>query len=160
MSEQPTRPPASRDRKQRNTRRHQARVLAMQILYEADLTGHSTSEILVRTRNQEATPDETLEYTSFLLTGVRARERDITVEIEMSAPDYPISGIAPIDRSILQIGVFEALYADDVPLRAAINEAVEIAREYGGDASARFINGVLGSISERAAPQNDRSRPN
>ena len=160
MSDKPTKPPASRDRKQRNTRRHQARILAMQILYEADVTGHSTSEILVRTRNQEGTPEETLEYTSFLLTGVRARDRDITAEIELSAPDYPLSGIAPIDRSILQIGVFESLYADEVPLRAAINEAVEIAREYGGDASSRFINGVLGSISERSSPETRRPRPN
>lgn len=127
----------------------------MQILYEADMTGHSTSEILVRTRVQGGTPEETLDYTSSLLTGIRARERDIVDLIEGAAPEFPISGIAPIDAAILKIGVFESSYADDVPVRAAVNEAVAIAREYGGDSSARFVNGVLGTIADRAADRNE-----
>jgi N utilization substance protein B len=149
MTDSPKRSTGSRDRTQRNTRRHQARVLAMQILYESDVTGHSTSEILVRTRGLGGTPDETLDYASFLLTGIRAREQNIVESIESAAPEYPMSGIAPIDGSILKIGVFEALFSDDVPVRAAVNEAVEIAREYGGETSARFVNGVLGTIVDR-----------
>ena len=146
----------SRDRRQRNSRRHQARILAMQILYEAEVTGHSTAEILVRTRNIGGTPDETLEYASDLLTGIRARTTDIHAEIEIAAPQYPVQDIAPIDRAILEIALFETLYGDDVPPRAAVNEAVGIAKDYGGDSSARFVNGVLGEVIDRRHPESSR----
>ena len=149
---------ASRERKQRNAKRHQARILAMQMIYEADVTGHSTSEILVRARNQGGTPEETLEYTSQLLTGVRAHRDAMAREIEDAAPEFPIEDIAIIDRSLLQIGLFEALYGGDVPPRAAINEAVGIAREYGGESSSRFVNAVLGKIIDRMRPDANRRR--
>jgi N utilization substance protein B len=150
--------PISRNRRQRNARRHQARILAMQILYEAEMTGHSTSEILVRTRNLGGTPEETLEYASELLTGIRARIRDIDSEIEIAAPQFPLEDIAPIDRAALQIGLFEVLFAEDVPPRAAVNEAVGIAQDYGGDTSARFVNGVLGNVIDRRHPEASRKR--
>ena len=150
--------PISRNRRQRNARRHQARILAMQILYEAEMTGHSTSEILVRTRNLGGTPEETLEYASELLTGIRARIRDIDSEIEISAPQFPLEDIAPIDRAALQIALFEVLFAEDVPPRAAVNEAVGIAQDYGGDTSARFVNGVLGNVIDRRHPEASRKR--
>lgn len=156
MTDAGSRVGGSRDRSQRNARRHQARILAMQILYEANMTGHSTSEILVRTRGQGGTPEETLDYASYLLTGIRARDLDIVSQIEEAAPAYPFSGIAPIDAAILKIGIFELLYSDDVPVRAAVNEAVGIAREYGGDSSARFVNGVLGTIADRVARENEQ----
>jgi N utilization substance protein B len=149
---------ASRQRKQRNARRHQARILAMQMMYEAEMTGHSTSEILIRTRTQGGTPDETLEYTSALLTGVRARLDAIDAEIETVAPQYPIEELSPIDRAILEIALFEILFGEDVPPRAAVNEAVGIAQEYGGEASARFVNGVLGSVIDRKFPESSRRR--
>jgi N utilization substance protein B len=149
---------ASRQRKQRNTRRHQARILAMQIMYEADMTGHSTSEILIRTRTQGGTPDETLEYTSALLIGVRARVDAIDAEIEAVAPQYPVNDLSPIDRAILEIALFEILFGEDVPPRAAVTEAVGIAQEYGGEASARFVNGVLGSVIDRHVPDSSRRR--
>ena len=149
---------ASRQRKQRNARRHQARILAMQMMYEAEMTGHSTSEILIRTRTQGGTPDETLEYTSALLTGVRARLDAIDTEIETVAPQYPVDELPPVDRAILEIALFEILFGEDVPPRAAVNEAVGIAQEYGGEASARFVNGVLGSVIDRRFPQSSRRR--
>src|SRR5688572_7264330 len=125
----------SYDRRQRNTRRHNARVLAMQILYESVVTGHSTAEILVRTSSQGGTPEGTLAYASDLLTGIRAQVRNIEIEIEDAAPDYPVEDIAPIEHAILQIAIFEIMFGDDVPPRAAVNEAVSIAREFGGDSS-------------------------
>lgn len=130
----------------------------MQFLYESEVTGHSPSEILVRTRNQGGTPEETLEYASDLLTGIRARREAILKEIEIAAPDYPVDDIAIIDRTILEIALFEALYGGDVPPRAAINEAVGIAREYGGEASSRFVNAVLGQIIDRLHPEASRPR--
>jgi N utilization substance protein B len=130
----------------------------MQILYESDVTGHSPSEILVRTRNQGGTPEETLSYTSELLTGIRARQQDIEAEIAIAAPDYPVADLAPIDRSILEIALFEALFGEDVPPRAAVNEAVGIAREFGGDGSASFVNGALGEVIDRRFPEASRKR--
>jgi transcription antitermination protein NusB len=147
------------ERRQRNSRRHNARVLAMQILYEAVVTGHSTAEILVRTSSQGGTPEETLSYASDLLTGIRAQGRNIDHEIEDAAPDYPVEDIAPIEHAILQIAVFEIMFSDDVPPRAAVNEAVSIAREFGGDSSARFVNGVLGGVIDRHRPEARRPRP-
>src|SRR6476469_8065580 len=88
------RPPraGSRDRQQRNSRRHQARVLTMQILYEAEVTDHSSTEILVRTRNQGGVPADTLDYASELLMGIRARAPDLRAEIEHAAPEFPFEG--------------------------------------------------------------------
>jgi N utilization substance protein B len=149
----------SHERRQRNQRRHNARVLAMQVLYESVVTGHSTAEILVRTSAQGGTPDDTLAYTSDLLTGIRAQVHNIDAEIGDAAPAFAIEDIAPIDHAVLQIGVFEILFGDDVPPRAAINEAVSIAREFGGESSARFINGVLGTIIDRRRPDARRPKP-
>ena len=148
----------SQQRRQRNSRRHNARVLAMQILYESVVTGHSTAEILVRTAAQGGTPEETLAYASDLLTGIRAQGRNIDAEIEAAAPEFSVAEIAPIDLAILQIAAFEIIYGDDVPPRAAVNEAVGIAREFGGDSSARFVNGVLGAVIERHRPEASRRR--
>ena len=122
----------SRGRRTRNSRRHQARILAMQIRYESEMTGHSNAEILVRTRNQGGTPDETLEYASELLTGIRARITEIHAEIERAAPDYPVEDIAPIDRAVLEIALFESVFGGDVPPRAAVNEAVGLAGDQVG----------------------------
>lgn len=149
----------SQERRQRNQRRHNARVLAMQILYESVVTGHSSAEILVRTASQGGAPEATLAYASDLLTGIRAQARTIDAEIGNAAPALPVEEIAPIDHAILQIGIFEILFGDDVPPRAAVNEAVSIAREFGGDSSARFINGVLGTIVDRRRPEARRARP-
>jgi len=161
MTSGPPQNKGSRDRQQRNSRRRQARILAMQILYEADVSGHSPTEILVRTRNQGGVPEETLDYASELIAGIRARHLDLVAEIERAAPDFPFSGIAIVDRSLLQIAIFEAVYDATVPPRAAINEAVAIAREYGGESSARFVNGALGEIVDRLRPENrPQSRTN
>ena len=161
MTSGPPQNKGSRDRQQRNSRRRQARILAMQILYEADVSGHSPTEILFRTRKQSGVPEETLDYASELIAGIRARHFDLVAEIERAAPDFPFSGIAIVDRSLLQIAIFEAVYDGTVPPRAAINEAVAIAREYGGESSARFVNGALGEIVDRLRPENrPQSRTN
>ena len=150
--------PGSPDRRKRNQQRHQARILAMQIIYESGMTGHSTSEIMVRLRAQGGTPEATLGYANDLLTGIRARTPDIVAEIERAAPQFPFEDIAPIDRALLQIAVFESLYGDDVPPRAAVKEAVDIAAEYGGETSSRFISGAMGEIIDRNHPDTRRKR--
>lgn len=152
----PSRPPASsRGRKQRNQRRRQSRVIALQALYEADVTGHSAAEILARLRAEGTTAPETLEYASDLIAGVRSNRRPIDDHIAAAAPAFPIDQLPTVDRNVLRLAIFELLHAADVPPRAAINEAVEIAKDYGGDGSGRFVNGVLGTIFDGLKPRPD-----
>lgn len=151
MSDSPTKP-SSRSRKQRNQRRRQSRILALQSLYEADVTPHSSAEILARIRAEGTTAPETLQYASDLVNGVRANRRTIDERIAEAAPAFPVDQLPTIDRNVLRLAIFELLHGPDVPPRAAINEAVEIAKDFGGDGSGRFVNGVLGAIFERLAP--------
>jgi N utilization substance protein B len=83
-----------------------------------------------------------------LLTGLLAKKEDIDLIIEKAAPDWPLDKIAPVDRNILRIGLYELLFADraQVPAKVAINEAIELAKTFGGDSSGRFVNGVLGAV--------------
>ena len=151
MSDNPTKP-SSRGRKQRNQRRRQSRILALQSLYEADVTPHSSAEILARIRAEGTTAPETLQYASDLVNGVRANRRSIDERIAEAAPAFPVDQLPTIDRNVLRLAIFELMHGPDVPPRAAINEAVEIAKDFGGDGSGRFVNGVLGAIFERLAP--------
>jgi len=145
--------PSSRNRQQRNKRRRQSRILALQSLYEADVTPHSSAEILARIRAEGTTAAETLDYASDLVDGVRANRGAIDDHIAGAAPAFPIDQLPTIDRNVLRLAIFELIHGPDVPPRAAINEAVEIAKEFGGDGSGRFVNGVLGTIFDRLKPR-------
>jgi N utilization substance protein B len=114
-------------------------------------------EILDRKRNVESLARNTLEFapaagdSSFmqdLLKGVIARERDLDMVIEKAAPEWPLDRIAPVDRNVLRLGLYELLFADrdKVPAKVAINEAIELAKSFGGENSGRFVNGVLGAV--------------
>jgi 8-oxo-dGTP pyrophosphatase MutT (NUDIX family) len=83
-----------------------------------------------------------------LLQGVLAKKDDIDLVIEKAAPEWPLDRIAPVDRNILRLGLYELLFADrsQVPAKVAINEAIELAKTFGGDSSGRFVNGVLGAV--------------
>ena len=118
----------------------------MQTLYEADVTEHSALAVLARLRAQGTTPAETFDYASELIGGVQANQERIDAEIERAAPAFPVGHLPAIDRNVLRVAIFELLHALDVPPKAAINEAVEIAKEYGGEGSVRFVNGVLGTV--------------
>jgi len=83
-----------------------------------------------------------------LLDGVMGKQTEIDLVIEKAAPEWPIDRISPVDRNILRLGLFELLFADrsEVPAKVAINEAIELAKQFGGDNSSRFVNGVLGAV--------------
>ena len=85
-----------------------------------------------------------------LVTGVVSNKEKIDEVIGQFAPAWPIAQIPIVDRSILRLAIFEILHENRVPVKVAINEAVELAKSFGGDASPRFINGVLGSVSALA----------
>ncbi len=131
--------------------RRQARILALQILYEVDVAGHRLEDVLERYRSDAQYPQPVRRYTERLVTGVWANREQIDRMIGEAAPTFPVEQLPPVDRNILRIAIFELLHEADVPLKAAINEAVEIAKQYGGESSSRFVNGVLGTIATNLA---------
>lgn len=131
--------------------RHLARSVVLQTLFEWDTT-HSdvaqAKDMLTRNVTEFGGDDTDKPFMEALLDGVLAKQADLDLVIEKAAPDWPLAKIAPVDRNILRIGLFELLFADrtQVPAKVAINEAIELAKVFGGDSSGRFVNGVLGAV--------------
>ncbi|MEK7135939.1 MAG: transcription antitermination factor NusB [Patescibacteria group bacterium] len=131
--------------------RHLARSVVLQTLFEWDTTHASEGDartILARNVAEFGGNDVDQSFMDRLLLGVIAKRGDIDLVIEKAAPEWPLERIAPIDRNILRLGLYELLFSDrvQVPAKVAINEAIELAKTFGGDSSGRFINGVLGAI--------------
>lgn len=122
----------------------------MQALYEADCTGHDSRLSLARLVGERAACPAHLVYAWELLEGVLAHRETIDGTIVRFAPAWPLEQMAPVDRNILRLALFEILIDRKVPLKAVINEAVELAKAFGSAGSAKFINGVLGSVSAPA----------
>lgn len=131
--------------------RHLARSIVLQTLFEWD-TAHADNsavkDILKRNVEEFGGGDTDEPFMDGLLDGVIAKQADLDTVITKAAPDWPLEKIAPIDRNILRIGLYELLFADraQVPAKVAINEAIELAKTFGGDSSGRFVNGVLGAV--------------
>ncbi len=130
-------------------KRHQGRILALQLLYELDIAAHGVDEVLARTFADQATPPDVRVHVERLVRGVLAEREEIDPYIAGAATAFPVPQLPAIDRNVLRLAVFELLHEPTVPTRAAINEAVELAKEFGGPNSGRFVNGVLGTIAER-----------
>jgi N utilization substance protein B len=131
--------------------RHLARSIVLQTLFEWDTTHVSEQEafaILERNISEFAGDTSDRPFTETLLRGVLSKRADVDLIITKAAPDWPLERIAPIDRNILRLGLFELLFADrsQVPAKVAINEAIELAKTFGGESSGRFVNGVLGAV--------------
>lgn len=128
--------------------RHLARISVMQTIFSVEFRQNDQPPVeTLQTILREFAPKVTeLDFATALLEGVFANQKEIFKLIEHYAPEWPIEKIAPIDRAVLEIGVYELLYSTDVPPVVAINEAVEIAKEYGDSSSPKFINGVLSNI--------------
>jgi N utilization substance protein B len=132
--------------------RHLGRIVALQTLYEQDFRREvqdltlSLDEVLARNiaRYQETIDDK--EFIEKLVRGIDTRQDELDEIVRPVAPEWPIEQIARIDRIILRIGVYELLHEPDVPPKVAINEAVELAKAFGGDNSSKFVNGVLGTV--------------
>ncbi|OGO61704.1 MAG: transcription antitermination factor NusB [Chloroflexi bacterium RBG_19FT_COMBO_48_23] len=126
--------------------RRQARTIAMQALYELDCSAHKPKDVLARLLEEKALPDEAADFAESLVNGILQNKENIDDVIRRFAPAFPVNQIAPIDRNILRLAIFEILFDNRVPMKAAINEAVELAKSFGGDTSQKFVNGVLGSV--------------
>ncbi|MBU1255680.1 transcription antitermination factor NusB [Patescibacteria group bacterium] len=131
--------------------RHLSRSIAMQSLYEWDFKGKDPAKLkgFVDKNIKEFAPG--IEKSSFIwqiVNGVIDNIDKLDKIIEKSAPEWPLDQITIVDRNVLRIGLYELLYADrkEVPPKVAINEAIELAKSFGGESSSKFINGVLGTV--------------
>src|SRR5919199_3178130 len=146
--EPPAEGPAPRATGSRARSRRLARTLAFQTLYEADVSRHRPGEVLQRLL-AEAQPDPTTaEFARELVAGVLRNRAHVDEVLQEIASAWPLAQMSPIDRNILRIGIYECLYtSQQVPVRVAINEAVELAKRFGSDSTPRFVNGVLGQLA-------------
>jgi len=131
--------------------RHLSRSIAMQSLYEWDFSGRKPEDLkkIVEKNIKEFGPG--LEDTDFvwqLVNGVVKKLPQLDEIIEKAAPEWPIGQIDIVDRNVLRIGLYELLFGNrkEVPPKVAINEAIELAKSFGGESSGKFINGVLGTV--------------
>jgi N utilization substance protein B len=129
--------------------RHRARVAALQSLYEADSSAHEPHQALERIAAEHRLPQEAKEFARALIERVLAEQDDLDALIGKAAPAWPVEQLSPVDRNILRLAICEMLGDNGTPVRAVINEAVELAKSFGSESSARFINGVLGSIERQ-----------
>ena len=127
--------------------RRKARATALQALYEFDSVGHDVEAVVERLLAGGSLSEENSSFASELVSGVVQNREEIDYHIQNFAPAWPIEQMAVIDRSILRLAIFEILFDNKVPVKVAINEAVELAKLFANDNSAKFINGVLGSVS-------------
>lgn len=127
--------------------RHKARTLALQVLYEVDASGHRAEEVLTHLLEEERLPEENISFIRELVRGVIQNQEKIDQHIQSFATAWPLKQIPLVDRNILRLAIFEILLDNKVPVKVAINEAVELAKTFGSDNSSKFINGVLGSVS-------------
>lgn len=131
--------------------RHLSRSVVLQTLFEWDFEGQKKDALALifeRLVNEFAPGTNDRPFMDSLLKVVVDKQKDIDILIEKAAPDWPIDKISVVDRNILRIGLAELLFADrsEVPPKVAINEAIELAKAFGGETSSRFINGVLGAV--------------
>ncbi len=133
--------------------RRQARMVALQTLYEYDTAQHIPEEILQRHAEERHLQPKVVEYASELVMGVCNHLIEIDAHIQSAAQEWPLQQMARIDKNILRLAIYEILFNNTVPAKAAINEAVELAKLFGSNTSSRFVNGVLGTIFNRAQKQ-------
>jgi N utilization substance protein B len=131
--------------------RHLSRSIVLQTLFEWDFNTLKTNEALdVLNRNVAEFADNSsdIEFMKTLISGVIAKVQDLNTIINQAAPEWPIDKISTVDRNVLRIGLYELLFSnrDEVPPKVAINEAIELAKNFGGEKSGKFVNGVLGAV--------------
>jgi transcription antitermination protein NusB len=125
--------------------RRQARISALQALYELDTTNHLVGEVITHRMEDRPLPPDGESFLRLLVTGVVQHKTQLDSLIQRFAPAWPVSQIAVIDRNVLRIALLELSGEVDTPPKVAINEAVDLAKTFGSDSSSRFVNGVLGS---------------
>ena len=128
--------------------RTRARSLALQVLYEVDMANHPPADVFRARLEESSLSDELSEFARKIIFGVLPRTTDLDQLIAKYAPEWPFEQVAAIDRNILRIALWEFAVFHETPVKVAINEAVELAKEFGSDSAPRFVNGVLGALAD------------
>ena len=128
--------------------RTRARALALQVLYEVDIANHVPGEVFTARLEETPLTDELAEFARQIIFGILPIAHELDQLIAKYAPEWPMDQIAAIDRNILRMALWEFAVSHETPIKVAINEAVELAKQYGSDSAPRFVNGVLGSLAE------------
>jgi len=126
--------------------RHLSRSIAMQSLYEWDFRQDKNIDDIVKRNIENFQEDCDKEFILEAISGISKHINDIDKTISDSAPEWPIEQIAVIDKTILRLAVYELNFEKQIPPKVVINEAVELAKSYGGENSSKFVNGVLGTL--------------
>jgi len=126
--------------------RTKARAVALQALYEYDLTQHFVGDILSNRFNEEELDEKMKRFSQEIVMGILPFIEQLDHIIANYAPEWPLEQVASIDRNIIRIALWEFAVKKCSPIKVAINEAVELAKMYGSDSTPRFVNGVLGSL--------------
>ncbi len=159
--------------------RHFSRSIALQTLYEWDFYNNVVNKakipnseeiatdkyfaaLLSRNIKEMAAGSQDTDFISELANGARDRKLEIDKIIAIATPDWPISQITMVDRNVLRLGIYELYYGDqkEVPPKVAINEAIELAKTFGGDSSGKFVNGVLGTIYKTLLEKQEKEKNN
>ena len=145
--------------------RHLGRIIALQTLYEQDFRNDcndialNMNEVLERNINRYSKMIEDRTFIQSLVKGVNSKVTELDALLQPIAPEWPMDQIARMDRVVLHMGAYELLYDKDVPPKVVINEAVELAKAFGGDNSSKFINGVLGTLLGQLQPNISTTSP-
>ena len=128
--------------------RRRSRTIALQVLYETDSSKHTTDSVFAHITDESKVKGQTISFSKQIIDGILHNRESIDKVISEFAPLFPLGQMAIIDRNILRIALWEILFDSNnkVPIKVAVNEAVELAKIFGSDASPKFINGVLGAI--------------
>ena len=130
--------------------RRKARAIIFQALYEIDSTGHNADDVVNHLLAEGELSDDNNTFVRQQVSAIIKNKRQLDENIERFAPAWPVKQLPAVDRNILRLAIFELLMDNKVPTSIAINEAVELAKKFGSDSSARFVNGVLSSVSKLA----------
>ncbi|HNW09438.1 MAG TPA: transcription antitermination factor NusB [bacterium] len=128
--------------------RHLARTIAVQILYQWDFNGKKQpiEDLIAENKNAFAPEFDDGGFIKHLIDGIIQYQTSIDGLIKKFAPEWPLDQITVVDRNILRLGTYELRFDDNIPAKVAINEAIELAKTFGGESSGKFVNGVLGAI--------------
>jgi transcription antitermination protein NusB len=137
--------------------RRKSRIMALQALYEIDCSAHQTEDVQSYLFQKRELDKQIIEFTQHIVNGVTEKKTAIDNLIKQFAPLFPIEQIAPVDKNILRISIFEIMFDKETPTKVAINEAIELAKTFGSDTSPKFVNGVLGSIISKLAKDNSKN---
>ncbi len=137
--------------------RRRSRIIAFQALYEADQSEHPLATVLARQLDEAELSPEASAFVEEIVLGVDARRAEIDALIAERASAFPLAAMAPVDRNVLRLAIFEICFDNHrAPLPVVINEAVELAKGYGSESSGRFVHGVLGAIAGRQSAETER----